>query len=314
MTREEILGAMKMEKNFKRLGCLLEVYALEAFAGNEFRADDLPMKNLMDMLTNHVLYVYYTATAILDYDTGGECFTLNSFLIYMQDIELKGTCRMDYCYILCCSLKSCNDALASYLTGEGFSISQGWRLCKGREYLERIENLDQLGKLLKAYVQGLEGPATEETPPDLTRFHKVNEKGQITGVFDAEIVSYLIETVPMMILNRVPYIYDNGVFREDIGGIRLQAKIQALIFKEFIKSTTIRRVYDLLIIQPSIQCTYAQLNDHPPHWINFTTRWFPGLKPPRQSTRRPPPTFQPGVSAGGNWRGSSSRLRSCRRW
>jgi hypothetical protein len=59
MTREEILGAMKVEKNFKRLGCLLEIYALEAFAGNEFRADDLPMKNLMDMLTNHVLNDYY---------------------------------------------------------------------------------------------------------------------------------------------------------------------------------------------------------------------------------------------------------------
>lgn len=34
----------------------------------------------------------------------------------------------------------------------------------------------------------------------------------------------------------------------------------------------------------------------------------------KKVTRRPPLTFQPGVSAGGNLRGLSSRSRSCRRW
>ena len=225
-------------------------------------------------LAECIVMAGFPSTAILSYDTGGECFTLASFLSFMGSIELKGSCRMDYCYVLCCSLKSYNDEIAAYLTGESLSIRQGWRLFKGKEYLEKIEHLDQLEKLLKEYVDGLEGPPTEKGLLDLTRFHHVNDKGVITGVFDAEIVSYLIECVPMMILNRMPFIYENGVFREDVCGLRLQAKIQALIFKEFVKSSTIRRVYDLLVIQPSLQCTYAQLNDHPAHWINFKNGFF----------------------------------------
>ena len=39
----------------------------------------------------------------------------------------------------------------------------------------------------------------------------VNDRGNVTGVFDAEIISYLIGNMPIFILNRVPYLYENGL-------------------------------------------------------------------------------------------------------
>ena len=59
MTKDILLMAMEEETNIRRLGLRLEIYALEALENNEFRADDQPMKELMNMLSNHVLTDYY---------------------------------------------------------------------------------------------------------------------------------------------------------------------------------------------------------------------------------------------------------------
>ena len=78
----------------------------------------------------------------------------------------------------------------------------------------------------------------------------------------------------MFILNRVPYLYENGFYREDTLGIRIKSKIQGLIYQEFIRSSTLQRIYELLLIQPEIQCDSSDLNNYPRHWINFRNGFF----------------------------------------
>ena len=103
----------------------------------------------------------------------------------------------------------------------------------------------------------------------LDRFHKFNGKGQITGVFDVEIVDYIISTENIIKVADVVYLYHNGVYEEDRKGEILKYKIQSLIYRDFQNSRTINRIYDLLLIQPSIKKQYGELNQFPAYWVNF---------------------------------------------
>ncbi len=103
----------------------------------------------------------------------------------------------------------------------------------------------------------------------LDRFHKFNGKGQITGAFDVEIVDYIISTENIIKVADVVYLYHNGVYEEDRKGEILKYKIQSLIYRDFQNSRTINRIYDLLLIQPSIKKQYGELNQFPAYWVNF---------------------------------------------
>lgn len=114
-------------------------------------------------------------------------------------------------------------------------------------------------------------PVQQEPKSDhsLDRFHKFNAKGNITGVFDVEIVDYIISTENIIKVADVVYLYHNGVYEEDRKGEILKYKIQSLIYRDFQNSRTINRIYDLLLIQPSIKKQYGELNQFPAYWVNF---------------------------------------------
>lgn len=103
----------------------------------------------------------------------------------------------------------------------------------------------------------------------LDRFHKFNGKGQITGVFDAEIANYIVENKNIIAVGDVVYLYENGVYKEDKKGKKTKYNIQNLIYKEFQNARTITRVYELILIQPSIKKNYSELNVYQNSWINF---------------------------------------------
>ena len=65
MTKQEMLFAMQQETNFKKMGILLELYALEALDNNEFSIYDPAMVLLKNMLCEHILRDYYS-------DSGGK--------------------------------------------------------------------------------------------------------------------------------------------------------------------------------------------------------------------------------------------------
>ena len=58
----------------------------------------------------------------------------------------------------------------------------------------------------------------------------------------------------------------------------LKSHIQKLLFRDCIKSSTIQGIYSLLVSQPQIQKKFSDLNNQPPHWINFKNGYFDVVK------------------------------------
>lgn len=108
-----------------------------------------------------------------------------------------------------------------------------------------------------------------EEKPDLNQFHLKDHQGRIKGVYDDAIFRYILEKNQLFVLGGVVYHYDGGVYRPDISGAKLKTMIRKLIFPEFIKSTTIRRIYDLFISADELQRTSDQVNQYPVTWICF---------------------------------------------
>ena len=110
---------------------------------------------------------------------------------------------------------------------------------------------------------------------DLDQFHLINENsGKITGVFDLAIFEYLKTTKDLFVLGGVPYIYRDGVFRPDLSGAELKTMIRRLIYPQFVKSTTIKRIYELFLSDAELQTSVEQLNDYPAEWINFQNGFY----------------------------------------
>ena len=109
---------------------------------------------------------------------------------------------------------------------------------------------------------------------ELDRFHLHNDKGKITGVFDFAIFEYLKEKNELFVLGGVPYLYDSGVFIADDTGAKLKTMIRTLIYPEFIKSTTIKRIYELFITAAELEVSFEDVNRYPAHWINFRNGFY----------------------------------------
>lgn len=212
----------------------------------------------------------YQSTALLP-DSDGY-FSIDSLLEYMTDIAFQGLHRSDYCYIPACSAKKANDCLECYFKQEFLPFRPGWTLFKDKEYLEKLENQQELKAILSHFISRFEN--SPEKQPDLNRFYKFNENGKRIGVLDMEIVDYLIQTVPFFIIGGTPYIYEQGVYSEDKNGLVLKSRIQKLLYRDSIKNSLIQGIYNLLISQPDIQKRFSDLNNQPAHWVNFKNGYF----------------------------------------
>ena len=115
----------------------------------------------------------------------------------------------------------------------------------------------------------------KQIAPDLDQFHLINaDNGRITGVFDFAIFEYLKTAKNLFVLGGTPYIYQDGVFRADRTGAELKTMIRELIYPQFVKSTTIKRIYDLFIADAGLQVTTEDLNQYPVEWINFRNGFY----------------------------------------
>ncbi len=111
--------------------------------------------------------------------------------------------------------------------------------------------------------------STEGNTPDLSQFHLVNNKGVPTGVFDEAIFKYIKRQHDLFVCGGTVYIYDNGYFKADSSGARLKTMISKLIYPQFIKSTTLKRIYDRFLCDISLEVPFEELNCYPAHWICF---------------------------------------------
>jgi len=197
---------------------------------------------------------------------------VNTFIDYMDEIACTGTYQMDYIYVPACASKKINDVLEQYFHENYLTFRKGWTLFKDKEYLAKLEQQLQLKAIISDFIKRFEGCPSDQ--PDLNKFHKFNEQGKRIGVFDMEIVDYLIQTVPFFMLGSTPYLYENGYYHEDLNGIHLKSHIQKLIFRDCIKATTIQGIYNLLVSQPQVQKRFFDLNNQPSHWVNFQNGYF----------------------------------------
>lgn len=121
-----------------------------------------------------------------------------------------------------------------------------------------------------------ENPEQEKrrAPGALDRFHLKNEQGKITGVYDFAIFSEIIKTNDMFVLGGTPFIYDGGYFKADSNGAILTSMIRRYIYPQYIKSTTIKRIYDLFIKAVELQAKFEDLNTYPEHWVPFQNGFY----------------------------------------
>lgn len=199
-------------------------------------------------------------------------FSVDSFVAEMEAIQLKGTCQSEYHYVAACTLKWMNDKLLNFCKDAGLDGKAGWQLFKDKEYLGKLDNQREVADILEQFILRFERNPRDE--PELSRFHKFDAKGNVKGVHDMEIVDYMMEHVEFFMMGNIPYYYENGVFREDYGGVRLKYRIQKLIYRDQIKSNTIQRVYNLLIAQPKVHREFYELNRQPVHWVNFKNGYY----------------------------------------
>lgn len=131
-----------------------------------------------------------------------------------------------------------------------------------------VKELEDL--ISKAIAQDV----TEEKPLNLDQFHMITDSGKVTGVYDFRIFDYLRENQDLFVLGGVPYLYRGGCYRPDYSGAELKTKIRDLIYPEYVKSTTIKRVYDLFLSAAELQVTAEDLNNYPAEWVCFRNGFY----------------------------------------
>ena len=125
----------------------------------------------------------------------------------------------------------------------------------------------------------MSGRATEQkkerTPGPLDRFHLRNEDtGKITGVYDYEILTEIMKKDALFVIGKVPFIYDGGYYKQDTSGAILTSMIQQYIYPQYIKSSTLKRIYDLFIKKVELLSEFDDMNTYPDHWVPFQNGFY----------------------------------------
>ncbi len=217
----------------------------------------------------------YRAVSIVDKAREG-FYTVDEFLAYLQTLENQGSDRSEYTFVLTMA-KWKNAKVEEYLTKEYLHFRNSWTLFHKKEYLENVKYLDELRQMLSSYVARLEGPGIVANGPDLGQFHTYTAKGIPNGVMDSEVITYIMNNHPLIVLNGVPFLYEHGVYRRDLLGSRTRAIIAGLVYSEFKKAPILHRIYDLLIDQVCLQYGNDDVNRQPKPWVNFQNGYYDPL-------------------------------------
>lgn len=201
------------------------------------------------------------------------CFSAEGLIDYLRNQIGAPVCLDNYHFVLSCFSREINERLKAGIKAAGWDCKQGWPIFRNREYLGKYDKQEELEKRLLDYIRRFEGENAEELV-NKERFLKYNKNGDIIGVYDAEIVEYIIDSVPFFVVDEQPYIYEHGVYILDEGGIYLKNIIQELIPRYLLKSNTIKSIYTLLVMQKKVQKGLKELNAYPRHWINFENCMF----------------------------------------
>lgn len=116
-------------------------------------------------------------------------------------------------------------------------------------------------------VNSLEIKQVEEEKKEICCIR--NEKGKAVSVMDVIVCECIKSDYYIFVLSGTPYIYDEGKYIADINGSLTKTIIKSYLADELIKSTTISRIYNLILSDYGLQVTEAELNNYPDDWIAF---------------------------------------------
>ncbi|MGI6736016.1 MAG: DNA primase family protein [Anaerovoracaceae bacterium] len=199
-------------------------------------------------------------------------FTPEELTAYMDSIQFRGLHLTSYRYVPASSSKKINDFLGEYFRANYLNWCEGWKLFKDKEYLANAGAEEEIKDILVRFIERHERKPKTQT--NLDAYHVLSKDGEPVGVLDIEIVDDILHTVPFFVIGATPFLYENGVYREDIGCVRLKSIIQEHLYRRFIKSPTLKRICDLLISQSSVQRSFADLYNYPPEWVNFENGFY----------------------------------------
>lgn len=100
------------------------------------------------------------------------------------------------------------------------------------------------------------------------QFHRTSARGVPVDIIDSAIADYVKSSSRILMIEREPYVYRDGVYRLDDDEVQVKAAIGRCIFKDLITAGRLDRVYKLLQIEPELQHGVDDLNRHPKSWIN----------------------------------------------
>ena len=111
----------------------------------------------------------------------------------------------------------------------------------------------------------------EKEKVELLQFQKISKKsGEPYEILDDKIANYLInKQLKIIVLNGIPYLYQNGYYMRDEDGKILKAHIKALIWPELVTIGRINRVYNLILADYRLSKRNEDINNYPAHWVNF---------------------------------------------
>lgn len=131
-------------------------------------------------------------------------------------------------------------------------------------------------------------------------FHKVRKDGTPNEVYDDRISNYIIESIPMFVLEGQLYIYNKGVYKRDDRFIKLKDYIKQLILPDVRTMRIINRVCMMIVEDIRLKVDMTEINQFPKHWINFKNGMFDILgwklykhKPEYLSINQVPHDFEP---------------------
>lgn len=115
---------------------------------------------------------------------------------------------------------------------------------------------------------------TEQSTINLLDFHKIGKNGNPYDIYDDKIAQYIVNEVPMFIMNGKPYIYKDGAYRFDEDCNILRFYIKQLIIQEVITINRINRVLCLILSDSKLKKDITEVNKYPSYWINFENGMF----------------------------------------
>lgn len=171
--------------------------------------------------------------------------------------------------------KSDNEALVDFFKANGLRFLEAWKIFKNLPKDTTDDTRQIIKDRIKAFVEMSEKNREEaKKSTNLDRFHIKDANGNIKGVFHDAIYEYIKGKYHLFVLGGTVYIYRDGVYKPDTSGAYLKTVIKSLIYPEYRKASTIKNIFELFLMDVSLEKSFDELNSYPAHWINFKNGLF----------------------------------------